>query len=265
MKTFRARLFLILAALVLPLVLAYCATTPYTGRTQIMMVSQSEELALGEQAAREILKEEKLSQDPAVNAQVRRIGERIAAVSSRPDFKWEFFVIDKDVANAFVLPGGKVFVYTGILKYATDDAELATVMGHEVAHALLRHGAERMSMAMAAQGVGTIGAIAIGGAAGSGAGQVFAQSYGLAANVGVILPFSRRQEEEADHVGLRLMAEAGYDPAKALEFWQNMADDEDAAKRPPTFLSTHPATQDRIENIRALVPWARGFYRPRTS
>ncbi len=251
----------LLLALVLPLLLAYCATTPYTGRSQFMMVSQAEEMQLGLKAAQQVLKQEKVSKDPEINAQVRRIGERIAAVSVRPDFKWEFHVIDKDVANAFCLPGGKVFVYTGILKYAKDDAQLATVMGHEVAHALLRHGAERMSTAMALQGVGAAGVIALGGS-GTAGGQVFAQSYGLAADVGVLRPFSRDQEREADQVGLRLMAEAGYEPAKALEFWQNMAKDEDKSKKPPVFLSTHPPTEERIANLRDLVPWASGFYKP---
>lgn len=251
----------LLLALVLPFLLAYCATAPYTGRSQLMMVSQDQEMQLGLKASQQVLKQEKVSQDPEINAQVRRIGERIAAVSVRPDFKWEFHVIDKDVANAFCLPGGKVFVYTGILKYATDDAQLATVMGHEVAHALLRHGAERMSTAMALQGVGTVGMIALGGS-GSTGGQIFAQSYGLAADVGVLRPFSRDQEREADQVGLRLMAEAGYEPASAMEFWQNMAKDEDKSKKPPAFLSTHPATEERIANLRDLVPWARSFYKP---
>ncbi|EPR43640.1 peptidase M48 Ste24p [Desulfovibrio sp. X2] len=263
MKTrFGKRFLIVLGLLLATAVLTYCTTTPYTDRSQFMLVSQQEELQLGQQAAAQVLKTEKVSKDPEINARVRRIGERLAKVSVRPDYKWEFYVIDKDEANAFCLPGGKVFVYTGILKYAPTDAELATVMGHEIAHALLRHGAERMSTALALEGVGTVGSLALGGS-GSVGGQVFAQSYGMVANVGVLLPFSRDQESEADKVGLELMAQAGYDPAAALTFWEHMAKDEDKSKKPPVFLSTHPPTAERIEAIRDLLPWAKTFYHPR--
>ncbi len=238
-----------------------CATAPYTGRSQLMLVSPQEEIALGNQASKEILQKEPLSHDPYYNDLVRRVGMRIARAANRPDFQWEFYVIDKPkVANAFCLPGGKIFVYTGIFKYAETEAELATVIAHEVGHALARHGAERMSMSLLAK-MGEQAALMALNIQTPEAAQAFDAAYGIAANLGVLLPYSRTQEYEADHIGLILMALAGYDPHAALSFWGKMAQ-ESKDKPALEFLSTHPLDKNRIARIKALIPEAMKYYRP---
>ena len=238
-----------------------CATAPYTGRSQLMLVSPQEEIALGNQASKEILQKEPLSHDPYYNDLVRRVGMRIARAANRPDFQWEFHVIDKPkVANAFCLPGGKIFVYTGIFKYAETEAELATVIAHEVGHALARHGAERMSMSLLAK-MGEQAALMALNIQTPEAAQAFDAAYGIAANLGVLLPYSRTQEYEADHIGLILMALAGYDPHAALSFWGKMAQ-ESKDKPALEFLSTHPLDKNRIARIKALIPEAMKYYRP---
>ncbi|PON18865.1 peptidase M48 family protein [Candidatus Entotheonella serta] len=254
----RARSRLRWSALMLgALIIFACETVPITGRSQLMLLSGPEEVQLGLTAYREILSQEKLSRNRRVNALVQRVGERIAAVSNRPDYQWEFRVIDKDQANAFALPGGKVAVYTGILKYTKTEAGLAVVMGHEVAHALARHGAERMSQSMLANtGLSAISAIA------GAENQALVQAIGVAYGVGVQLPFGRGQESEADRIGLILMAQAGYDPREAIPFWQRMS----AAKGgggPPEFLSTHPSGETRIRQLQQWMPEALAEYRPR--
>ena len=192
---------------------------------------------------------------------VRRVGIRIARAANRPDFQWEFHVIDKPkVANAFCLPGGKIFVYTGIFKYISSDAELATVIGHEVGHALARHGAERMSMGLLTQ-LGEQAAMMALNIQSTEAMQAFDAAYGVAANIGVLLPYSRTQEYEADHIGLILMALAGYDPHAALSFWEKMAQ-ESKGKSSVEFLSTHPLDKNRIARIKALIPEAMKYYHP---
>lgn len=247
----------------LPLVLVYCAKAPYTNRSQIMLIDQAQEMQLGLQASRDILKKEKLERDPKINAMVDRIGGRIAVAAQQPNFEWEFHVIDNDeTANAFCLPGGKVFVYTGILRYARDEAQLATVMGHEIAHALARHGGERMSQSLAVQAGGALASAAL-DIQNPATAQVFQMAYGLGTQVGVLLPFNRSQEAEADQIGLALMAKAGYNPEAAVSFWENMAKGHADKARPPAFLSTHPPEAERIAHIRQLLPWAMQYYRPR--
>jgi predicted Zn-dependent protease len=238
------------------IVLFACQTVPVTGRQQLILLSAQEETRMGLDAYEQILKEEKLSQDPQVNAMVRRVGRRIADVSNRPDFQWEFRVIEKDVANAFALPGGKVAVYTGILKYTQTEAGLAVVMGHEVAHALARHGGERMSQSMVAQFGLTLGDIALGGS-----NPVVMQAVTMAYGLGVQLPFSRHQESEADHIGLVLMAQAGYDPNEAVPFWQRMSSGK-TGSAPPEFLSTHPSGATRIRQLQQWMPEALQYYSP---
>ena len=194
-----------------------CETVPVTGRQQLILMYLAEENRLGITAYEQILKEEGLSRDPQFNAMVNRVGQRIAAGAERTDYAWEFRVIDKDVANAFALPGGKVAVYTGILQYTPTDAALAVVMGHEVAHALARHGSERMSRSMVVQ----LGLAAVQIGLGT-SDPAIVQGIGLAYGLGVELPFDRGQEAEADHIWLTLMAKAGYDPREAIPFWQRM-------------------------------------------
>ncbi len=242
--------------LLLCAVLVYaCQTVPITGRQQLVILSEAEETKLGLQAYREILQKEKLSRNRRINAMVRRVGRRIADVSNRPQFQWEFRVIDKDVANAFALPGGKVAVYTGILKYTQTEAGLAVVMGHEVAHALARHGGERISQAMVAQGVIGAGQAAT-GVSGPAAQQIAGLAYGLLFE----LPFSRSHESEADRIGLSLMAQAGYDPREAVPFWQRMSGGK-KGQAPPEFLSTHPSGTTRIRQLRQWMPEALKHYR----
>ncbi|ETX03242.1 MAG: hypothetical protein ETSY1_00795 [Candidatus Entotheonella factor] len=254
----RLRSGLLWSALILGVLIIFaCETVPITGRSQLMLMSEPEEMQLGLTAYREILSQENLSQSRRVNAMVERVGKRIAAVSNRPNFEWEFRVIDKDQANAFALPGGKVAVYTGILKYTQTEAGLAVVMGHEVAHALARHGAERMSQSMLANtGLNALGAIA--GVQNPGVMQAISLAYG----VGVELPFGRSQESEADRIGLVLMAKAGYDPREAIPFWQRMSAGKGEGG-PPQFLSTHPSGETRIRQLQEWMPEALSHYRPR--
>ncbi len=239
-----------------------CATAPYTGRKQFILLSDREERRLGEDAYREILQKSRISHDPTVNAWVRRVGERIARAANRPDYRWAFTVIKDDrTVNAFCLPGGKIAVYTGILPLARDDPGLATVLSHEVAHALLRHGAERMSTGLVAQLV-ELGLLhATGAYRDPQKKKALSIAYGVGVGVGVLLPFSRTQELEADRVGLILMAKAGYDPHAALSFWQRMMQRHGRASL-PEFLSTHPADAHRLEALRRFLPEAMKYYHP---
>ncbi|MDO9084316.1 MAG: M48 family metallopeptidase [Humidesulfovibrio sp.] len=238
-----------------------CAKAAYTGRSQLLLISEGQETSLGLQAAQDVLKKEKESTDHVQAERVKRVGRRIAQAANKPDYKWEFHLIDKDTVNAFCLPGGKVFVYSGILDLATSNDELAAIMGHEIAHALVRHGGERMSMALMAQVGGQAASLALGSAVGGGASQVFNQAYGLGSQVGVLLPHSRAQESEADEVGMILAAKAGYEPSGALSLWQKM--DAYSAKKgqnTPAWLSTHPASKDRIKDIQAKMGAVRAQY-----
>lgn len=248
-------------AAVLALGVLGCTTVPYTQRSQFIMLSESEDIQLGAAAYREVLKKERISTDPQYLEAVRRVGQRIAAVADKPEYHWEFTVIDDPKqANAFCLPGGKVAVYTGIFPIARDEAGLAAVIGHEVAHALARHGAERMSQGMLLQ-IGALGVAAATSGAGAGTQQAIMQAYGLGSTVGIALPFSRSQESEADHIGLILMAKAGYDPEAALGLWQRM---EAAAggRNPPEWLSTHPSPTTRQVDIQNWLAEARGYFQP---
>ncbi len=213
---------------------------------------------MGEEAYRHILRDSVLSNNAEAQRIVRKVGERIARAANKPEYQWEFRVIDDpDTANAFAVPGGKVAVYTGIFPVARDEAGLAVILGHEIAHALLRHPGERMSQELLVQ----LGGLGLAGALGGNpqlAGQVL-QAYGLGANVGVILPFGRSQESEADHVGLILMAKAGYDPRVSLEMWERMERNEHGG--PPEYLSTHPSYDTRTQQLRAWMPEALSYYR----
>ncbi len=248
----------ITAAVILALLFIGCTKAPITGRNQLIMVSPQQEMALGYQSAKQVLQTEKISTDPEKNAMVKRVGERIATVSGQNNYAWEFFVIDKDdEPNAFCLPGGKVFVYSGIFKYISSDDELAAVMGHEIGHALARHGAERMSTGQLTQITGQVlGAVMQGRGNPENTAMVM-QAFGIGSQLGVMLPHSRTQEYEADHIGLVLMAKAGYNPQSALSFWQKFGN---SGKTPPEYLSTHPAPQHRIEQIQSLLPKVMPIY-----
>lgn len=240
------------------LLFAGCVTNPETGRKQLNLVSSSQEAQLGLQSFQELKQQTPISKDPAANALVQKVGKRIAAVANLPNAQWEFVVFDSKEANAFCLPGGKVGVYTGILPITKDEAGLATVIGHEVAHASLHHGAERMSEAMALQ----LGGQAVGAA--SAAADPRLQSaiglaYGAGATLGRELPHSRLQESEADHVGLRYMARAGYNPEEAVKFWERFAQYNKAqgGASTPAFLRTHPVDEVRIKQLQQWLPEAK--------
>lgn len=244
----------------LAFLMAACASAPYTGRRQLLFTSEGTETRMGYQAFQQIKKHYKVSRDPESNDLVTRVGKRIAAAANRPDYRWEFVVFQDKEANAFCLPGGKVGIFTGILKYTKNEAGMATVISHEVAHALARHAGERMSQSMLAQAGGLGLGVALGGA-GSVANQAIMQGYSLGTQLGLLLPYSRAQEYEADHIGLILMAKAGYDPAQALEFWKRMMAKDKKAKM-PQFLSTHPKDANRLREIQAFLPEARKYYVP---
>jgi predicted Zn-dependent protease len=236
-----------------------CATVPYTHRSQLLLLDEAQMNELGVQAYQQVLQKADVVRDPHVNAVVRDVGGRIAAAADKPDYHWEFSVIDDPrQVNAFALPGGKVAVYTGLFPVARDEAGLAVVLGHEVAHALAHHGAERMSQEFVAQLVGTGLSVALGSASPATQGTVM-QAFGLGAHVGVLLPFSRQQESEADHIGLILMAKAGYDPSAAVGLWQRMESRTGAGQAPPDFLSTHPSYGTRLKDIRSWIPEARRY------
>jgi len=238
---------IIYSLIIMLFVFTGCQKTPYTDRSQLVLYSYDEEIQMGKSASNEILKKEKLSQDREKIELVERVGRRIAKVANT-NYDWEFHVIKKDVLNAFCLPGGKVFVYEGIFKAAKNEDQLATVMSHEIAHALARHGVERMSMGQLAN----IGKLAIGEAAGLRGNQAFDVAFGIGAQYGVILPYSRSFEYEADEIGIYLMKKAGYDTHQAVEFWKNMKAQKNG-NEPVEFMSTHPADENRINNIKRII------------
>ncbi|WP_418180434.1 M48 family metallopeptidase [Aliarcobacter lanthieri] len=223
--------------------------TPYTNRSQMIFMSSHEEMALGEKSYKEALNNAKIVHNTKDAQKVKNIGQRIAQVAQRSDFKWEFNLVDDKQANAFCLPGGKVVVYTGILKYAKNDDQLATVISHEIAHALARHGAERVSQNMIQQGIGMVGNVVLGASAPQYQ-NAFNQAYGLGTNLGVMLPYGRMQETEADEIGIYLMHKAGYNIYEAVNFWQNMSEGKESGN---DFFSTHPSSSKRIEDIRKTI------------
>ena len=245
------------ALLLLILVVAACAKAPITNRTQIILLPRSFEMELGASAYLNILETEKISRNAHYNRVVRRVGRRIAAVSHTPDLKWQYTVFDNDQVNAFALPGGKIGVYTGMMPVAKTEAGLATVMAHEVAHATARHGGERMTLGILLEMGSAALASAMRKKDEKTTGRVLA-AYGIGSALGVALPFSRKQESEADRIGLIYMAKAGYDPREAVPFWERMG----AAGRgsPPEFLSTHPGYRTRIRNLRKWMPEALEYY-----
>lgn len=245
------------AALILSL--AGCATVPYTERHQFMMVSESQEAKIGETLFQQVKAESTVSADPAMNALVKEVGERIAAATDREDFNWEFIVIDDPTANAFALPGGKVAFHTGIMPICQDADGVAAVMGHEVAHVLARHGAERMSQQQALSiGQSALMMALLGQSPVVREGVLSA--YGLGAQVGVLLPYSRKHELEADRIGLILMAKAGYNPEAAIAFWERMLERKEEGA-PPQFLSTHPSDEKRLADLKSYLPEAMGYYK----
>jgi predicted Zn-dependent protease len=243
----------LLSALAAALLLAGCYTVPETGRRAFVLPIYNDK-EMGAAGFAELKAKGTVSNDPGANARVRRVGERIAKAvgSDLPSAEWEFVVFDdaKEV-NAFALPGGKVGVYTGLLRVAETDDELAVVMGHEIGHVTARHGAERMSEAVAL----AAGGLLLGAALNDNPHRdEWLAAYGVGATVGVMLPYSRLDENEADEIGLVYAAKAGYDPKAGITFWQRMMAESEGKAKLPVFLSTHPANADRIRHIQSLMP-----------
>jgi predicted Zn-dependent protease len=267
MKTSIKSKIIVLAGLLL--LQSGCSEVGITGRKQFNIVPDSVINSMSFQSYGDFLDQHKLSSNTEQTEMVKRVGNRIANAVERycrensctdqlTGYKWEFNLVEDPNVNAWCMPGGKVVVYTGILPIAQDEAGLAVVMGHEIAHAFARHGSERMSQGLLVE----FGGMALSKALETKPEQtkaLFMQSYGIGTQLGVLLPYSRLQENEADHLGLIFMAMAGYNPEKAVEFWQRMAAKNGA--KPPEFLSTHPADSTRINNIRRLIPEAMQYYR----
>ena len=246
-----------------------CTRAPITGREQLIFFSEETENKMGIDAYRDVLRQFPLSTNPEANAMIRRVGERVAAAANKPSYDWEFALIQDDkIINAFCLPGGKVAFFTGILKHTQNETGVATVMGHEVTHAIQRHGVERISRGIIEQ-IAQFGAIA--GAATGKVDPRAVQGVLMAYGVNASLPFNRAQESEADYIGLRLMAQAGYDPHEAVAFWERMSGCPRnmigklcfrSGAGVPEFLSTHPSEETRIKNIERWIPEAMHYYNP---
>lgn len=246
------------------ILLSGCQMVPETGRRQLILLSTSQEMQLGLSSFEKIKKETPRSRDRQAQAMVERVGRRIASVAQLPGANWEFVLFESEQANAFCLPGGKVGIYSGILPITKNEEGLATVIGHEIAHAVARHGAERMSEGMLWQFGGKI----LGGSITEYDEKTQAMimvAYGVGSKVGRQLPHSRSQESEADRIGLIYMARAGYDPGSAVGFWQRFQDFNQQGRggSTPWFLRTHPLDEVRIQRIQQWLPEARAEYRPR--
>ncbi|HOW88414.1 MAG TPA: M48 family metallopeptidase [Candidatus Omnitrophota bacterium] len=256
--------------LALLLLLIGCSTVPITGRKQLSLIPQGQLLTLSDQSYQETLSKATLSTDAAKTAQVREVGQKIASAAEAfmkdsgmekdiASYKWEFNLVQDDqTVNAFCMPGGKIVVYTGILPVTQDENGLATVMSHEVAHALANHGGERMSQQLLVQ-AGGMGLEQLVKSKPALAQKILMEAYGAGSQVGVLLPYSRSHETEADHIGLILMARAGYDPRSAVAFWERMNNLSSA--KVPELLSTHPATSRRISDINKEIPEAEKYYK----
>lgn len=252
----------------LVLVCSACATNPMTGKKTLNLVTNSELFPASFQQYGQFLKENKVVQGTTDAKRVESIGIKIKEAAEKylnsigqnqylTDYRWEYKLIDDKAVNAWCLPGGKIVVYTGILPVTQNDAGLATVMAHEVSHALANHGAQRMSAAKL-QGYGALGvAVATGGQSEQNR-NLWQQLYGVGSQVGVMLPFSRAHESEADKIGLILMAIAGYNPQEAIAFWKRMSA-QSGGQAQPEFMSTHPADATRVSNLQSLIPEAKAI------
>ena len=248
-----------------------CSKNTITGRSQLNLISEAEVEKMSTTEYSQFLTKSKVvSNAGSKDAEmVKRVGIRIANAITEyyktkglsnelAGYKWEFNLVDSKEVNAWCMPGGKVVVYTGILPITQNEAALAVVLGHEITHAVAGHGRERMSQAMLAQGIQVAGNVALGND--PKAVNIFNNVYGPGAQLGVLLPNSRKQELEADHYGLIFAAMAGYDPREAIPFWQRMA--KLGGEKPPVFLSDHPADEDRIKKLQDLMPEALTYYKP---
>lgn len=253
------------------LLLGACSTVPITGRQQLNLVPASEINAMSEEEYNKFLAAHKVVTGTREAEGVKRIGRRIQGAvedyfernglsQQLAGYAWEFNLVDDPQVNAWCMPGGKVVVYTGILPVAKSETGLAVVMSHEIAHAVANHGAERMSQGLVAQFGGTALAVALENEPEE-TRELYMAAFGIGAQMGVLLPYSRLHESEADHLGLVFMAMAGYDPREAVNFWSRMAQMKQG-QAPPEFLSTHPSDRTRIEDIKEHLPEAFEYYKP---
>jgi predicted Zn-dependent protease len=253
------------------LLVGACTTVPITQRQQLSLVSEGTLTAASQQQYQEFLSSHKVIRNTPESAMVQQVGERIRGaveqfLASRNQldqlsgYQWEYNLVDSPEVNAWAMPGGKITFYSGILPITRDEAGMAAVMAHEVAHVIARHGSERMSQQLMTQ-MGGQALSAVLSSRPEASQALWMKVYGVGANLGVMLPYSRLQESEADHLGLIIMAMAGYDPHAAIEVWQRMAQQGGAGT--PEFLSTHPSDQTRIRELTAKLPEAMGYYQPR--
>ncbi len=257
-------------AVITALFITSCTRVPLTGRRQLTLIPSNQMMSMSFQQYDEFLKQNKLSTNKKQTAMVKRVGRRIQKAvesyfaqkrmsSQLKGYEWTFNLVESDQVNAWAMPGGKVVVYTGLLKVTRDETGLAVVMGHEIAHAIARHGNERMSQGLLTQlgGLALMKALEEKPAETQ---QLWMGAFGLGAQLGIMLPFSRMHESEADRLGLIFMAMAGYDPNAAVSFWKRMAAGK-AGQAPPEFLSTHPSDQRRINDIKKALPEALKYYK----
>ncbi|GAB4241410.1 MAG: M48 family metallopeptidase [Candidatus Methylacidiphilales bacterium] len=241
-------------------ILAACVHIPETGKSAFILISPAEEAAIGAQAFNDLKRQGKVSTAPAINARVQRVANRLIQQVNVPNARWEVVVFDDPTPNAFALPGGKIGIHTGILPITENDAGLATVLGHELAHVTLRHGAQRFSQQAALALGGQTLAVALQRQEQRTI-QLAMAAFGVGSTLFVALPFSRSQELEADQIGLRYMARSGYDPKEALGFWRRMAAfARSQGGRPPEWLSTHPADENRLSAMYQMMPLAEMEY-----
>lgn len=262
--------FILSALLIMPL--ASCSQVALTGRKQLNLIPAQLINSMSFSNYSQFLSENKLSNDVQQSEMVKRVGpgiqrsvEQYCAQNGMSDilagYQWEFNLVEDDQINAWCMPGGKVVIYTGLMKVARDETGLAVVMGHEIAHAVAKHGGERMTQGLLVE----VGAQSLAIALEEKPAQtqeLFMKSYGLGTEIGVLLPYSRVHEKEADHMGLIFMAMAGYNPNEAVNFWQRMAAVGKDKGYVPEILSTHPADATRIRNIQNFLPEAMKYYKP---
>lgn len=266
----RNKFIIISVLLVTAIFISSCRTVPISGRKQLSLLPESMLVEMSLTSYGEFLGNNMLSTNQVQTAMVKRVGERIAASVEQylrdnglegriKDFKWEFNLVEDETPNAWCMPGGKVVFYTGILPYTQTEAGLAVVMGHEIAHAVARHGNERMSQSLLIQTGGLALAAALDEKPDE-TKQLFYAAYGVGTSLGVMLPYSRSHETEADKLGMIFMAMAGYDPNEAVAFWQRM--DQAGGASVPEFLSTHPNSSSRIRDLKKFIPEALKYYNP---
>jgi len=241
-----------------------CRSTPITGRRQLVFIPKSMEMSLGEQSYAEVLSKSAASQNASWIDAVNRTGERIAAVANAPGFQWEFRLLASPTQNAFCLPGGKVAIYEGIMPLCENEAGLAVVMSHEIAHALARHGAERMSQQAGVQGAGAVLGWAMSETTPL-TRELAMRAFGTGTQYGILLPYSRHHESEADAIGIELMAKAGYDPAEAPLFWGRFGSAKSGAPETPEWTSTHPSDERRAADLAEKLPHALQIYQSATN